>query len=61
MALLGRAITIAGVILIVAPIIGGGLTFVDVSVPWVVEYAPTFILGGLFLFVAGVGLQTFGR
>lgn len=61
MAWLGRTVTVAGVLLIIAPLVGVVLSFVDISLPWVIEYAPTFILGGIFLFVIGIGLQNFGR
>lgn len=61
MALLGRSVTVVGVLLIVAPLIGVALSFVDIGVPMVVEYAPSFILGGIFVFVVGIALQTFGR
>ena len=61
MALVGRAVTIIGVILILAPVIGVILDIVDITIPWVVDYAPSFILGGIFVFVLGIGLQTFGR
>lgn len=43
----------------VLPILGGLLSFVGPSLPYVVEYAPTFILGGMLLFVIGVALRAF--
>lgn len=61
MALVGRGVTILGVAMIIAPLLGVALSFGGYTIPWVVEYAPTFILGGIFLFVIGVALQTFGR
>ena len=61
MAWLGRTVTVAGVLLIVAPLVGVMLSFVGISLPWVTEFAPTFILGGIFVFVIGIGLQNFGR
>lgn len=61
MAVLGRAVTILGVLLVLAPLAGAAGSIVDVTVPWVLEYAPTFILAGITVFVVGVGLQNFGR
>lgn len=59
MAWLGRGLTGIGVLLMVLPILGGLLSFVGPSLPYVVEYAPTFILGGMLLFVIGVALRAF--
>ena len=61
MPLLGRGITITGVVLVALPIIGGVLTLFDRQIPWVIEFAPTFVLGGIVLFVLGIALQMFGK
>lgn len=61
MAWLGRVVTIVGVLAIVAPGIALALSIIDITVPWALNYAPTFILGGIFVFVAGIALQSFGR
>lgn len=61
MAIVGRIVTVLGGLLIIAPLVGIVLAFFDFELPWVVEFAPTFILGGLVVFIVGVALQNFGR
>ena len=61
MALLGRAITVIGAAMILAPPVGAVAGFLGQELPYVLEYAPSFILGGLTVFIIGVGLQQFGR
>ena len=58
MAWVGRSITVGGVILVLLPVIGGVLHLLDRQLPFVLEYAPTFVLGGIFFFVLGIAIQT---
>ena len=53
--------TVLGGLMIIAPLVGIIFALFDIELPWVVEFAPTFILGGLVVFIVGIALQNFGR
>lgn len=61
MAIVGRIMTVLGGLMIIAPLVGIIFALFDIELPWVVEFAPTFILGGLVVFIVGIALQNFGR
>ena len=55
---IGRVLTVAGILCIILPIIGGLAYLAGTELPYVVSYAPTFVLGGILLFVIGIALRT---
>lgn len=60
MGLLGNAITAGGIICILLPIVAGISRLVsgpDLAVA--IDYAPTFVLGGIFFFVLGTGIRIY--
>lgn len=59
MNVVGQILTAVGVLCILLPILGVILDFTGTTLPYVIEYAPTFVLGGIVLFVVGVAIRTF--
>lgn len=58
---IGRALTGVGVLAILLPLLAGLFRIVggpDVGVA--LEYAPSFVIGGLLLFVVGTALRVYG-
>ncbi len=54
----GRTIAGIGVLLVALPIVAFPLSLLGVELPLVTQYAPTFILGGIFVFVIGMAIRT---
>lgn len=54
----GRLVTIAGVVLILLPIVAFGLSLLGREFSTPLTFAPTFILGGIVVFVIGIAIQT---
>ena len=55
---IGQLLTVAGVASILFPLIGLVADLSGRSVPYAIAYAPTFVLGGILLFVIGIAIRT---
>lgn len=57
---IGPAVTVAGVACILLPVIAGMSSVIGgPELPVAITYAPTFVIGGLLLFVSGTAMRAY--